>query len=92
MGADVRAWSTAFETWCHEVQLRGAEFVAALETVDELTVKLQIRYRDNVEAGPNARFIYAGKTYRVQAATIIGRREGVEIVGKTRADGASMPA
>lgn len=90
-GADVRSWSLAFETWCREVQLRGAEKVAALETVDEQTVKLQFRYRD-VNAGPDSRFVYGGKVYRVQAATPIGRKEGVEVIGKTRADGGTMPA
>lgn len=90
LGNASRSWSLAFETWCCEIQLRGAEMVAALETVDEQTVKLQLRYRD-VSAGPNARFIYQGRTYRVQAAVPLGRKEGVEVIGKTRADGGEMP-
>lgn len=90
LGNAVRSWSLAFETWCCEIQLRGAEMVAALETVDEQTVKLQFRYRE-VNAGPRSRFVYQGKTYRVQAATVLGRNEGIEVIGKTRADGGVMP-
>jgi len=91
LGNDSRTWSTAFETWCHEVTLRGAEMVAALETVDEQTVKLQFRYRE-VNAGPNSRFVYQGKTFRIQSATVLGRNVGVEVIGKTRADGGVMPS
>jgi SPP1 family predicted phage head-tail adaptor len=92
LGNEARAWSLAFETWCHEARLSGAETVAALETVDEQTVKLQFRWRDGeVNAGPHSRFIYEGRTYRVQAVTMIGRREGLEVIGKTRADGGEMP-
>lgn len=92
LGSDVRSWSTSFETWCCEVRLSGAEQIIAAETVEELTVKLQIRWRPGLVAGPNARFVYDGKTYDVHSLLPIGRQDGWEFTGRTRADGADMPA
>lgn len=91
LGNAVRTWSTSFTTWCCVARLSAAEQIQALETVDEKTVKLQIRWREGVNAGPNSRFVFDGLTYRVQGVTPIGRREGLEITGKTRADGGGMP-
>jgi SPP1 family predicted phage head-tail adaptor len=90
-GNDSRTWSTAFETWAHKAKLSGAETVAALETVDEATVKLEIRWRPNIAPGADVRFEFEGKSWRVVSVEEIGRREGLAIVGRTRSDGGEVP-
>lgn len=86
-GNDVKTWSTAFETWCEKLALTGAEVIQAGENVDEQTVKIGIRHR--ADLSPVDRFQFEGKTYKVHSIveTKNGRRAGLEIVGRTRADG-----
>jgi len=59
--------------------------VAALETVNERTQKLELYWHDGIEA--TDRFIFEGLTYNVQSTAEIGRREGVSVIGRTRVDG-----
>jgi SPP1 family predicted phage head-tail adaptor len=84
-GGDVKTWSTLFETWCRRVRLTGAEQIQAGETVDEQTIKIEIRSRDGLLTVD--RFQHEGKTYRVQAVVENDEGDGLLIVGCTRADG-----
>ena len=85
MGGEVNTWATAFETWCCQVRQGGFEAVqSGGESVDEQSVKIQIRYRPGLETVD--RFIFDGRTYRVSAIAGLGRRDGLEITGATRAD------
>jgi len=84
-GNEIKTWSTSFETWACRADLRGAEMIQAGESVDERTVKLQLYYRAGLV--PTDRFIFEGLTYRIHSINEIGRREGLEVIGRTRADG-----
>lgn len=87
-GQDVKTWSTAFDTWACKANLTGAEFIQAGENVDEQTIKIQLRYR--VSVSTIDRFLYEGRTYRIHSIVELGRREGLEVVGRTRADGVQV--
>jgi SPP1 family predicted phage head-tail adaptor len=87
-GNEVKAWSTSFETWACLAGLTGAEVIQAGENVDERTVKIQIRYRPNLKTVD--RFEYEDRNYRVHSINEIGRKVGLKIVGRTRADGLAV--
>lgn len=87
-GGEIETWATLFETWCAKVALTGAEAVVAAEVVDEETVKLQFRWRDDVQT--TDRFIFEGRVHRVTSLVELGRRDGLEVIGRTRTDAPRM--
>lgn len=84
LGQDIPSWSTVFESWCAKVQTRGVEAIAAAETVDEQVATLQLRYRPGCL--PTDRIVFEGRVWRIQSLGELGRKDGLEVVIRTRAD------
>jgi SPP1 family predicted phage head-tail adaptor len=84
LGADVPTWATVFETWCAKVATRGLEQVASADTIEEQTATLQLRWRPGLL--PTDRVVFEGRNWRIQSLAELGRREGVEIIIRTRVD------
>lgn len=59
-------WTTLRECWMSIEPLRGRELFAAQEHHSETTVRIRIRYRDDVTA--QMRVLHEGKYYSVLAA------------------------
>ena len=58
-------WVTIAEPWAQIVPLSGREFLASAAEQSEVTGRIVIRYRDDVNA--TMRFVYRGKAYAIKA-------------------------
>lgn len=83
-GEDVAAWVMLATVWGKKKDMRGAERYAASQTVAEVDTKFIIRYRSDLT--PIDLIICEGRTYDVGGTLEIGRREGIEIHAKARAE------
>jgi SPP1 family predicted phage head-tail adaptor len=83
-GEAVETWTDLATVWAEKIPVRGAERYAAMQTVAEVDCKFRIRYRRGVT--PLDRVVCEGITYDVQGVLEIGRREGLEILAKGRAE------
>jgi len=64
-GEMLDTWVTAAEVWAQVVPLSGREFLASSAEQSEVTGRIVIRYRDDVDA--TKRFVYRGKWYAIKA-------------------------
>jgi SPP1 family predicted phage head-tail adaptor len=77
-GEDVVTYSVVGDVWAEKFDLRGREFYAAQQAKADVTTRWRIRWRSDVSV--LHRLVYEGRSYDINAAAEIGRREGLELV------------
>lgn len=83
-GEAIETWVDLATVWAEMLPVRGAERYAAQQTVAETEIKWRIRWRPNLT--PIDRLTYDGRTYDVNGVLEIGRRIGLELYTKARAE------
>lgn len=83
-GEPVETWKDLGTAWAEYLPVRGAERYASMQTVGEIEIKWRIRYRPGLT--PIDRIVYKGRMHDVAGVIEIGRREGLEIYTKGRAE------
>lgn len=58
-------WEIVDTVWASIEPLVGREFWAQQQVQSEITVKIKMRYRDDISTGMKA--VYGGKTYRIKS-------------------------
>lgn len=80
----VKPVTRSYQEWAERLELRGDERYAATQMVAEADTRWRIRYRADLT--PIDRLSYAERIYDVTGVVEIGRREGLEIYSKARAE------
>lgn len=76
-------WHEVGKVWCGVYELRGREFFAAREVHSELTTKIVIRYRDDVDVEWRVQLSTNGVTRNYDIQHVIdvrGRRSELELM------------
>jgi SPP1 family predicted phage head-tail adaptor len=76
-GDAVTAWTDVATVWAGKRDVRGREFLAAAATQAELDTTIMIRWRADVR--PSWRVVMDGRTYDIESAAEIGRRDALEL-------------
>ena len=76
-GDTIPGWTTVATVWAGKRDVRGREFLAAGATQAEMETVITIRWRSDLT--PGWRVQMDGRTYDIQGAAEIGRREGLEL-------------
>jgi SPP1 family predicted phage head-tail adaptor len=84
-GGQVETWSTVATPWAQFLPGGGNEKFASAQVYAETQARFRIRWRAGIT--PTNRVVFDGKTWDVLAVDEIGRREGLELRVKARADG-----
>ena len=79
-GAAIESWSTLDTVWAGVLPLKGEEYFAAAQIVAEEQLKFRIRHRTDLTE--KVRVLYESQAYDVQHIAEIGRRQGLELLGK----------
>lgn len=80
----VRTTVTLADVWAEKRDLRGREFFAGAAANSEIDTIFRIRWRSDVT--PLDRLSLDGREYDIVSVAEIGRREGLEINAKARAE------
>ena len=80
VGESVKAWATLDTVWAGVSALSGKEYVGAAQVVGEEQLIFRIRYRTDVTL--HNRIIYNSEEYDIQHIAEVGRRQGLDLVGK----------
>lgn len=80
VGEMVPTWSTLDTVWAEVVSLRGREYFAAAQVAEEEQLIFRIRHRTDVTL--ECRITYNNETYSIQHIAELGRRQGLELIGK----------
>ena len=83
-GQPIETWKTLFETWATVRPLRGDERYMSEQTVASADTQFRIRFRADIT--PLNRINYDGRIYDITGVIELGRTEGLEILGRTRAE------
>lgn len=82
-GGVVETWATIDTVWAQIKDLEGREYFLAQQARSEVTVKIVIRWRDNLL--PQATRIKEGsRVYDILSVAERGRRDRLEIMAKRR--------
>jgi SPP1 family predicted phage head-tail adaptor len=84
-GSPVETWADLAVVWAEKRDLRGREFYQANADNAEIETVFRIRWRSDVS--PLNRIAYDGRDYDIVSVAEIGRRDGLEIMAKARAEG-----
>lgn len=84
-GQPIETWADVATVWTEKTDLRGREFFAAQANNAEIETRFRIRWRTGVT--PENRIVFEGRDYEILSVAEIGRREGLEIMAKARAEG-----
>jgi len=85
VGSEVDSWSDLYVVWAEVIPVRGTERYAGSQDAAVIEEKFKIRYLKGIT--PKNRILYNGRIYDIKGAPLeIGRREGLEIQAKARAD------
>ena len=79
-GGETQTWSTLAAVWAEVIPLSGDEAIIAAQSIPGARIKFRIRWRSDVTE--TARVIYEGRNYDIAYIAEIGRREGLELLGK----------
>lgn len=82
-------WSALRTVWMRVLTLKGAERQAAEQTAAMSETQFEMGYAADmdpelVDVPATKRLVYQGRTFDVIRASLIGRREGVELIGIAR--------
>lgn len=80
IGEVTQSFSTLYSVPAAIKQISGSERIRAGQTMPEIDLIVNTRYISDVV--PSDRFVYNNRTYDIQAVNEIGRRAGLEIIGK----------
>jgi SPP1 family predicted phage head-tail adaptor len=83
-GEPIETWTTLAEVWAQYLPGGGNERFAAQQVFAETEARFLIYWRNDVT--PVNRLQFDGKGYDILAVQEIGRREGLELRAKARAE------
>jgi SPP1 family predicted phage head-tail adaptor len=79
MGQASGAWTDVATVWALVLPLRGREFFAAAQVQQELSIKVTMRYRADVE--PTMRLMWQGKPHDITGVVqLAGQRDWLEVM------------
>lgn len=78
MGQDTITWVDVATVWAQCQALRGREFFAAAQVQQEQTVKVRIRFRDDVNQ--TMRLMWQGRAHDITGVVPVGRKDMLEIM------------
>lgn len=84
LGGVVETWSPLCTVWAACRPLTGREYFAAMQVNAEIAMEFTIRWREGIT--PLDRVTFDGRDYDVVHVAEIGRREGLLLLGKARAE------
>ena len=64
-GERIQSWSMYADAWAHVQPVSGKEFIAALAVQSQVTIRVQMWFRDDVTSAH--RLVFRGKTYDIEA-------------------------
>lgn len=64
-GTPIESWAPLFTCWAAVEPLAGREYIAAQAAQSEVTAKIRIRWRPDVDS--QVRVVHRGKTYDVES-------------------------
>lgn len=73
MGQASGAWTDVATVWARVLPLRGREFFAAAQVQQELSIKVTMRYRADVE--PTMRLMWQGKPHDITGVIQLGGKK-----------------
>lgn len=82
VGQDVESWVTDATVWCQVIPVGGKERLTSAHEVIEFDTRFRIRYRSSLDT--TYRVVFEGQEFDIFSIAEIGRREGLEIMGKCR--------
>lgn len=83
----VETFSTLATVWASAVPVSDGERMKAGQTLANKMMRFTIRYSSDVsDVDPRDRIVFNGRTFDVNGAKEIGRREGIEITATARAE------
>lgn len=86
-------WTTlAALVWMRKMGLKGSERFAADQNVGSVDTQWEMPYRgdmdpDLIDVAKQRRLLYAGRTYEITSADVVGRREGIELITRAGSGG-----
>lgn len=77
--------STLATVWMRVLDLKASERVTAAQTAARADVQFEMGYRGDmdpelVDVPALRRLVYQGRTFDITSASLIGRREGIELL------------
>lgn len=84
VGKEKKNWTPLYTVRAKVTPVRGEERFAALQNTAAAEVKFKIRYREDIST--LNRIVYEGRTYDIVAVMELGRREGIELMARTRGE------
>jgi SPP1 family predicted phage head-tail adaptor len=81
-GAVSEVFTTIAEAWAKVKDLRGDEVASARAVNANVTTRITMRYRDDVDE--LSRILWNGRIYDVKSVAEIGRREVLEILAEAK--------
>ena len=86
-GEEVKTWSTFATLRASKRDVSDSERVASAEVAAEISARFQVRWSTSWSTiNPKDRLTCEGRTYDIVGVKELGRREGLEISAKARAD------
>lgn len=85
-------WASVFTAWAERRDPRGAEAFRQGQNVADLDVVFRLRWREGVGPGGDLRLLDLSddsRVFDIKAVTVIGRREGLELSARARAEAAA---
>lgn len=87
LGEAVPTWADLATVWAAKQEIRDSERFDAQQLAAEISMRFRIRYSPKVaDVSPKDRLIFEARTYDIAAVKEIGRREGLELTARARAD------
>jgi len=79
-GAVIRTWTPFATVWAEVRPVRSRELIASAKVTAEFDTVFRARWLDGLS--PAMRVIHDGDVYEITGLAEIGRREGLEIMGR----------
>lgn len=87
LGSPIETWVDLATVWAAKTDLSDVERSRAAEIGAVIDTRFQIRWSAQwSDLNPTDRLVYAGLTYNIAGVREIGRRQGIEISAKARAE------
>lgn len=83
-GEPIETWATLVTVWSEMIPVRGQERYAAMQEIAEIDTVFKVRFRTGIT--PLDRISYDSRIYDITHVLEIGRREGLELMTKARAE------
>ena len=83
-GQPINEWQTVLSAWAAVEPLQGREYLAAMQTTSETTIRVRLRYRPGVKAAMRVK--HGTKLYGIQSVIDV-KSTGRELVLMCKASG-----